>query len=356
MSMTTHHSARQQPEREQNDAIGQQQAGTLKRDSDKGGSEGGGTKIAVYGALAANVLIAIAKLGAGFLSGSSAMLAEGAHSIADTMNEVFLLIGLRLERSPADEEHPYGYGKDRFLWSFLAAVFIFFAGGLFSIYNGAHSIIHVGQSDESFLISYVVLGVSFVFESASLLVSLHQFRKAAKAEGDSIRYHFKTTADTSIKVPILEDSAALVGLALAGLGLVLSEFTGNRIFDGLASMGIGLLLLGVAWGIGTNSRDLLLGAALPKEDRQRMREIILSFPEVTSIYRLLTMRIGTKSALVTAEIHLIDGLNTDQIEQLLGRIEQAIRQQVPEATQIFLEAHPSEQPSETGIERAGALG
>jgi cation diffusion facilitator family transporter len=304
----------------------------------------------------ANVLIAIAKLGAGFLSGSSAMLAEGAHSIADTMNEVFLLIGLRLEKTPADEEHPYGYGKDRFLWSFLAAVFIFFAGGLFSVYNGAHAIMHPGEEDTSFVISYIVLGASFLFESGSLLVSVRQFRKAMKAEGDTFLHAFKTTADTSIKVPMLEDSAALIGLALAGAGLALAEFTGNHIFDGLASIGIGLLLLVVAWGIGNNSRDLLLGAALPQEDRRQIREIILSFPEVTSIYRLLTMRIGAKSALITAELHLIDGLDTDQIEQLLGRIEQAIRQRIPEATQIFLEVHPGERPAETGMQRAGAPG
>ena len=355
MRRATSDSTRQQSE-QQNDAANQQQPGTSKRAASKGGEERGGTEIAVYGALAANALIAIAKLGAGFLSGSSAMLAEGAHSVADTMNEVFLLIGLHLEDAPADEEHPYGYGKDRFLWSFVAAMFIFMAGGLFSIYDGAHSIMHAGENDESFLIGYIVLGVAFLFESSSLFVSVHQFRKAAAAEGDTLRRYFKTTADTSIKVPILEDSAALVGLALAAGGLALTEFTGDGVFDGLASIGIGLLLLGVALVIGTNSRDLLLGSALPQEDRQRIREVIRSFPEVTSIYRLLTMRIGAKSALITAELHLIDGLDTDQIEQLLARIEQAIRQRVPEAVQIFLEVHPGERPAEAGMQRAGAPG
>lgn len=281
------------------------------------------------------------------------MLAEGAHSVADTMNEVFLLIGLHLEHAPPDEEHPYGYGKERFLWSFVAALFIFFAGGVFAIYQGVQSIRNAGQEDQSFLISYAVLGAAFVFESSSLLITLRELRKASQEEGEAFWHYFKTRGDVSIKVPFFEDTAALVGLVLAGVGLVLSEITGIRIFDGIASIGIGVLLLLVAWLIGTNARDLLLGAALPEEDRQRLREIIRSFPEVTGIYRLLTMQLGPENTLITAEVHLVDGLNTDQVEQLIQRMERAILQQAPGTKQIFIEAHPSERANESEIWTAG---
>jgi len=335
----------EQPAKQSSSGDNQQQ----KRDSRHGGAQQGGTRLAIYGALLVNVLIALAKFGAGFLSGSASMLAEGAHSIADTMNEVFLLLGLRLEQNPPDEEHPYGHGKDRFLWSFVAAVFIFFAGGLFSIYDGVKSIANPGQGDQSFLISYAVLGASFVFESASLTLTIHQLRKAARADADPFWRYFKTTGDVSIKVPFFEDTAALIGLVLAGSGLAISEITGLHIFDGIASIGIGLLLFVVAWLIGSNSRDLLIGAALPREDRQRLHEIITSLPEVTGIYRLLTMRLAPENTLITAEVHLIDGLDTDQVEQAIQRIEQAIRQKIPGATQIFIEAHPSERSNESEL-------
>ncbi len=349
MSMAGGDSRSDNQQRGKPGASGDNQQQEQKRGSRRGGAQQEGTKLAIYGALIVNVLIALAKFGAGFLSGSSAMLAEGAHSIADTMNEVFLLIGLRLEHQPPDEEHPYGHGKDRFLWSFVAAVFIFFAGGLFAIYFGVRTITNSGQEDQSFLISYAVLGASFVFESSSLTITIHQLRQAAREDGDPFWRYFKTTGDISIKVPFFEDTAALIGLVLAGSGLAISEITGQRIFDGLASIGIGILLLVVAVIIGSNSRDLLIGAALPREDRQRLREIITSLPEVTGIYRLLTMRLGPENTLITAEVHLVDGLNTDQVEQAIQRIEQAIRQKIPGATQIFIEAHPSERSNDSEL-------
>jgi cation diffusion facilitator family transporter len=310
--------------------------------NERASSAESGTKKTVYAALTANLLIAVAKFVAGLISGSAAMLAEAAHSVADTTNQVFLLVSLRTSRREPDEEHPYGHGQDRFFWSFLVAVLIFFVGALFSIYHGVTALLHAGEeTHESFLISYVVLGGAFVFEAAALAVSAREFRRAAREEGHSFFEHFRLTRNTTMKVPLYEDAAALTGLVIAALGLLLSQATGNAVFDGLASIGVGVVLLVVAWELGRDSRALLLGEAMPPEDRERIREAMLSFPEVTDVLRLLTMHLGPDSVLVNAEIHVTDGLDTDQVEDLLERVTRKVREGTPEVTQTFIELHPA---------------
>ncbi len=308
-----------------------------------------GTRKTVYAALIANGLIAIAKFVAGFVSGSAAMLAEGAHSVADTTNQIFLLISLRLSTSAPDEEHPHGHGKDRFFWSFLVAVLIFFVGAIFSIYHGVMALIHSGgEGHESFFISYVVLGAAFIFEAIALTIATREFRRAAMEEGHSFFEHFRLTRNTTMKVPLYEDAAALTGVVIAAAGLFLTQITGNPIFDGLASISVGVVLLIVAWELGTDSRRLLLGESILPEDQERIREIILSFPETVEVLRLLTMHLGPSSVLVNAEIQVADGLDTDRIEELLERITATIRREVPEVTQIFIELHPGERAKRDG--------
>ena len=309
--------------------------------SDQGHSEAG-TKKTVYAALSANLLIALAKFVAGFISGSAAMLAEGAHSVADTTNQVLLLVSLRTSKREPDETHPYGHGQDRFFWSFLVAVLIFFVGAVFSIYQGVHALLRGGEGHESFLLNYVVLGVAFVFEGSALAISVREFRRAAREEGHGLFEHFGLTRNTTMKVPLYEDAAALVGLMIAALGLFLAQVTGKALFDGLASIGVGAVLLFVAWELGRDSRALLLGEAVLPEDRERIRDAMLSFPEVTDVFRLLTMHLGPEDVLVTAEIHLVDGLDTDQVEELLESVTRKIRAEVPEVTQTFIEPHPAQ--------------
>lgn len=300
-----------------------------------------GTKKSIYAALVANLLIAIAKFVAGLVSGSAAMLAEAAHSVADTTNQVFLLVSLSTSTGAPDVEHPYGHGKDRFFWSFLVAVLIFFVGALFSIYHGVTAVLHAGEESHGpFLIGYVVLGVSFVFEAISLAVTTREFWRAGREENHSFLEHFRLTRNTTIKVPLYEDTAALGGIVIAAAGLFLTQISGNPIFDGLASIGVGIVLLVVAWELGSDSRRLLLGESMLPEDRERVREILLSFPEVVEVLRLLTMHLGPRSVLVNAEIHVIDELNTDGIEDLLERITRKVRGEVPEVTQTFIELHP----------------
>ncbi len=151
-----------------------------------------------------------------------------------------------------------------------------------------------------------------------------------------------------MKVPLYEDAAALTGIIIAATGLVITQLTGSALFDGLASIGVGIVLLIVAWELGTDSRALLLGESVLPEERQRIRDIIASFPEVTDVLRLLTMHLGPNSVLVNAEVHLVDGLDTDKIEDLLERVTHEIRRAVPEAEQVFIELHP---PGRAGRER-----
>ena len=309
--------------------------------ANKGASdEERGTKRSVLAAFVANFLIAISKFVAGFISGSAAMLAEGAHSVADTVNQVFLLISLPLSKSAPDREHPYGHGKDRFFWSLLVAVGLFVAGAVFSVYEGIMKITGESEGGESFLIAYVVLGAAFVFESGALVVSTREFLKSARDENRSFWGHFRTTRNTTMKVPLYEDAAALAGLAIAAAGLLLTQLTGNHVYDGIASIGVGVILGFVAFELGADSRALLLGEAVPPEDEERLREIMTSFEEVTDVLRLLTMHLGPDAVLVNTEIHVVDGLETDQIEDLLERITQRMREEMPEVAQTFIELHP----------------
>jgi len=306
----------------------------------RAGGEDSGTRRAVYAAFFANLLIAISKFFAGFVSGSAALLAEGAHSVADTINQVFLLVSLRSAREAPDEEHLFGHGKDRFFWSLLVAVGLFVAGAVFSIYQGVSKIIGGAGDHGSFAIGYIVLAAAFVFESAALFVSLREFMRAAREKGVPFREHFSTTRNTTMKVPLYEDFAALLGIILAASGLLLTQTTGSHVFDGAASVGIGFILIFVAWRLGTDSRRLLIGESVTVQDRERIENAMNSFPEVTEVLRLLTMHLGPNEVLMTAEIHVKDGLDTNEIEALLDRVTLRIRSEVPDVVQTFIELHP----------------
>ncbi|HET7478525.1 MAG TPA: cation diffusion facilitator family transporter [Rubrobacteraceae bacterium] len=315
------------------------------------GAEEQGTRKSVFAAFTANLLITISKFVAGFVTGSAVLLAEGAHSIADTINQVFLLVSLRSASEAPDDEHPFGHGKDRFFWSLLVAVGLFVAGAVFSFYEGINKILSESEGHSSFLAGYIVLAAAFVFEGSALAVSAREFRRTAREAGHSFWNHFRTTRNTTMKVPLYEDVAALIGILIAATGLLLTRTTGSPVFDGAASIGIGVVLIFVAWELGTDSRRLLIGEAMPKESRDKIEETMLSFSEVTEVLRLLTMHLGPNSALLTAEIHVQDGLDTDQIEDLLERITQKICAEVPEVTQTFIELHPEGEtggPSLTG--------
>ena len=305
----------------------------------------GGSKRVVYAALAADAAIAVAKLGVGLLTGSAAMLAEAAHSAADTVNQVFLLVGINLSDNPADEEHPFGYGKDRFFWAFLAAVFIFVAGGMFSFYEGAQKLLVEGEHRHTvFWPSYLVLGLAFLFDGSVLSFALREARRQAREAQMDLWAFLRESPDVTLKTALYEDSAAIIGLLLATGGLVLLQVTGDPMFDGISSILIGVVLFAVAIMLGRETRDLLLGASASPRTQQAIRAAIAEFPDITSVFNLLTMQLGLKSVLVTGEINICDDLTTDEIEGLLVRVAVRMRQLAPEVKNIYLEPHPVPRP------------
>jgi len=301
----------------------------------------------VIAAMATNLGIALGKLVAGVFTHSSALLAESGHSFADTMNQVFLLVGINLSDSKADATHPHGYGKEGFFWSFLAALFIFVAGATFSVYEGIRTLVEGGSRDRSgteLLVGFGVLAMAFVFESISFSVAIRALQRGASAHGWTLGHYIRKSPDLSTKTVFWEDGAALTGLTIAAIGLLLSQLLASEVWDGLASIGIGGVLSVAALILGLQSRSLLLGAAASEETRAAIRATVESFPEVEVIVRLLTMQLGTHSVLVTGELHVRPGLTTLPIEDLIARIDEKLGEVVPEVSDTFWELHAVPEP------------
>jgi cation diffusion facilitator family transporter len=295
---------------------------------------------AVIGALVANGLITILK-GIGFaLTGSAGMGAEALHSLADTTNQVFLLLGLRFYKRPATDKHPFGYGMERFFWSFIAAIFIFGVGATYAVYEGIVKLRH-HEPPENLNWAYLILGLSFLLEGASIGVAIWQERKEAHHEGMTFMEYLRESKDPTVKTVLFEDSAALLGIVIAAVGIYLTEHHagpgGGAYWDGLASITIGIVLAIVAFVLARMSRGLLLGEAATPKSVERIREAILKHPNVVQVIELLTMHLAPKQILINAHINLRDQLATDDIEQTIGEIEELIKSAEPKVHMIFLE-------------------
>ena len=296
-------------------------------------------------ALAANFLICIAKFAAGLISGSAAMLAEAAHSVADTANQLFLLASLSFSERKPDAEHPFGYGKERFLWSFMAAIFIFVSGALFSVYEGVSRLLH-GGGETSYTAAYVVLVLGIGVEGFSLLRAARQTRADAARTQRGIRRYVSTSRDPTTKTVLFEDSAAVTGLLLALGGLVLSQVTGNHAFDAAASILIGALLAVIAYALWRDTRGLLIGEAALPEERDMLRSVLEDCSGVDEVVELLTMALGPSSLLVAARLDLAQDLDSDAIEELAADLEGKLREAVPGVAYVFLDpTHRREKPA-----------
>ncbi len=298
------------------------------------------SKRTVYVAICANLAIGVAKAVAGVLSGSSVMLAEAAHSAADTMNEVFMLVSLRLGKRQPDKLHPFGYGKERFFWAFVAAVFMFVASASFSVAKGVHEIVsgdHADYTDTWLEASFVVLGVAALAEGASFLRARSQVTKQAARVSMPIRSFVWQSKDPTVKVVLLEDAAALIGLAIAALGIALSWLTRNPLWDGVASILVGLLLAAVALGLGADTKGLLLGESALPADRDKIERLIEQHSGVRQVVQVLTMATGPDSLLVAARVSLCPGLSAEQIERIAHEIDCRLREEVPGITEVFLD-------------------
>jgi cation diffusion facilitator family transporter len=288
-------------------------------------------------ALVANLAIAVAKIAAGLIGGSSAMLAEGAHSVADTTNQVFLLTSLRLSRKAPDDTHPFGYGKERFFWSLLAAIGIFVSGAVFSIYQGVHGLLSGESEVAGYLLSYAVLFVSFLAEGTSWLKAVRQLRTEARAAGRGMIEQVRLSSDPTVKTVFSEDTAALIGLLLAALGLGLHQLTGQAYWDAAAAIAIGVLLAVVAYLLGRDTKEMLIGEAAPAPVRDGIRSELADHPEVDRVLDVRTMLLGPEALLVAARLDMDDSLGAAEVEDSTDAIAAGLRTKFPQVREVYLD-------------------
>ncbi|MEV4425305.1 cation diffusion facilitator family transporter [Streptomyces sp. NPDC049602] len=302
-------------------------------------AQNGESTFTVVVAAAANLGIAVAKVVAGVVSGSSAMLSEAAHSVADTVTEVMLLTALKRSEKPADEDHPVGYAGERYVWAMLAAVATFVGGAVFSVYDGIHTLTH-GEELGDPTISYIVLGIAFVMEGFSLRTGVKQVKAEAERMKAPFARYLRLMPDTTVKAVVMEDSAAIAGLMLAAGGLLGGQITGSGVWDGVASILIGALLVYVAWVLGRSNAELLIGRPAPRHMRDGIREELLSVPHIIDVLDLITLIQGPGEILVAAKIDFRDVSSAEQVEWACEDAESQLRERFPAIHRVYLDPTP----------------
>jgi cation diffusion facilitator family transporter len=292
------------------------------------------SKKAVYAALFGNLGIALSKLIAAIFTGSIALWAETLHSFSDTINQILILIGIKTSSKAASERHPFGHGKEQFFWSFIVATMIFGISGILSVEQGFGTIFGKEHHIENVNLSYIILTISAVFEGNALRVALYLFKQTIEARGEKVSFstlvkEFQESKDPSILTVIVEDSAALLGIVIAGISISLSETTRNTIFDGIGSLCIGVVLMVFAFFLAKENKALLIGEAISRKDYKRIDDLVHEIPEVNRIISMRTMHFAAEDVLVAIEVSLVDGLNTDEIESVIDHIEQKVKQIIP---------------------------
>jgi cation diffusion facilitator family transporter len=286
-------------------------------------------------ALLANVVVAGAKLAAGLTTGSAALLAEAGHSAADSINELLLGLSLRHARLPADDLHPFGHGGARFLWAFIAAISSFLIGGGVSIALAVHELL-VGTAVERYLVGWVVLAVAFAADGISLLQSLAQTRREAALWGESPMSFLRHTSDPTLRAIVFEDAAALAGLALAAAGLLL-QIAGLANADAIAALLIGVLLGATAIGLARPLADLLIGRSLPPARLATVYEILERSPSIDEILSVQAVYGAPQEVVVAAKVHPAPGRTADELASALDDIDHALRQELPEIAEVFID-------------------
>jgi cation diffusion facilitator family transporter len=289
----------------------------------------------VIAALLGNAGIALAKFVAAFLSGSTTMLAEAVHSVADTANQAFLLVGMKLSDRSAPERYPLGRSKEAYFWAFIVSLFLFFMGGVFAVYEGVHKLSQPAEKPGSQLVPLLVLGVSLVMEGMSFSVAFREFNKSRGGKG-LLRALFDSR-DPTIPVVLLEDTGAVFGLAFAFIAVMVTTITGDARFDGMGSIAIGTLLCVIGVALARDTRSLLIGEGITEEMRQRVLEIAGAAPSVLEVRQLLSLHLGPDSVLLALKVRFAPELGLKQLEQAINELEQRIRAAVPEMKKIFVE-------------------
>ncbi len=293
--------------------------------------------VAVYGALAANLAIAAVKFAAAVTTGSSAMLSEGVHSLVDTANQVLLLVGLRRSRRPADDRHPFGYGPELYFWGLLVAIALFGIGGGLAFYEGAAHL-HAPAEATSPAWNLAVLAFAFAFDGGSWLLARRELHRGLP--GLTLWQAFRRSPDPAVYTVLAEDTADLVGIVLAALGIALAHATGNPAWDGLASVAIGLLLAGVSFALVGTARRFLTNQSADPAVVASVHAIAEADADVERAAHPLTMHLGPAEVFVAVELAYRPGLSGEAVAEASGRIEAAIRSAHPEVTRVFTEAAP----------------
>ncbi len=288
----------------------------------------------IYAALAGNSLIAITKFIAATITGSSAMMSEGIHSLVDTGNQGLLLYGLKRAKQPADEQFPFGYGKEIYFWSFVVALLIFALGAGISIYEGVHHIFHP-EPIKNVLINYIVLGLAIFFEGIALFFALKEFKKTKGNR--SFIGAIRGGKDPTLFVVLFEDSAAMLGLMVAFMGVWLTQATGVLYFDGIASVVIGLILAGVAIWLAYETKGLLIGESARNEVVSGIRKLVSDYEEIESVNEVLTMHMGPEYILVNISVDYSNDIPVGRAEVLSAELNKAIKQQFPGVRRVFID-------------------
>ncbi len=302
----------------------------------------GGSQSVVIKALVANLGIAIAKFVAAFISASASMLSEAVHSLADSGNQFFLLLGMRRATRREDAIHEFGYAAERYFWAFIVAVSLFTIGATFSLYEGIHKVLNPGGEPGNATVAYIVLGVSIGLELFSLSAAVAEFRHI-KA-GRTLRQTIDEARDAVVIVVLFEDVAALVGLVAAFGGLVMAHLTGNGVWDGIGSIIVGVTLFGVAYFLARKTKRLLIGQSVTPAQRARMIELVLASPGVRHLIHLRTMHLGPEEVLVGMKIVVDDQVATRDVTQLVDRIEARLRAELPILKRIYVELGAPDDP------------
>lgn len=281
----------------------------------------------------ANLVIAVAKFAAFFFTGSSSLLAEGFHSVADTGNQSLLYLGHKRSRRKATAQHPFGYAPETYFWAFVVAIVLFALGSLLSFFEGWNKLTDP-HPIESPVWAFSVLGVGFVSESIALTMAV---RKANKTPDESWFQYLRTTKEGENPVVLLEDSAAELGLMVAVIGVALAVITGDARWDATGSLAIGLILALVSALLAIEMRSLLIGEAASDENRAKIESVLENAPDLERILDLRTMHRGPEDLLVNARIELSPGIDFDEAARRVEELKAAIRERVPIANRIFIE-------------------
>jgi cation diffusion facilitator family transporter len=299
---------------------------------------GAGSRTVIYAALAGNLLVALTKFAAAWWTGSSAMLSEGVHSVVDTSNQILLLYGIRRSTKPRDEDHPLGYGRELYFWSFIVALLIFSLGAGVSFFEGlSHVRNPVPITDP--IVNYIVLGISFLFEGATLLIALKEFNKTR----GSLGYigAVEESKDPPSFLVLFEDSAALIGIAIAFMGTAAAQVFAMPVLDGVASLGISLVLAVTATFLARESKSLLIGEGARARTMRSIREIATAQPGVERVNDLVTVHLAPQQVVAALSLEFKDEMTTPQIENAVAAIESRICKQNPEVYTIFIKPQSS---------------